>query len=333
MFHLRGFRMADDNTLILAHGDIDGMVAAAICWRQETSATKEARFTSARIVVDHLREASYNPPAALYVVDIPAKPDVLPVLGALVGVGCRVHWIDHHPWPPALERQMSDLGVVVTYKHAFNKPAGVLAAEKHGDADPDARRIGDICYAGPTIDRGETLEPWTEKWFWLLSGLVGRASQEYIGALAALCDPLTIPGSAESIEVQKKLTEGLRRDLAERHFPVKDLSGIKTVLLDLQSYGNAYSGQVFRAYPECHISVSYRDLRKFQLSLNRRYSLSFESLVGSGRQHYDPGRRLMVGGRPNLVAASFSTADVENVDLILGWIVELRRDGPWKGPL
>lgn len=160
------------NDLVVAHIDVDGMVAAAGLLRTLPDDTA-LRFSSYRLLADYLGRLTESEwvPRRLWVADLGiARGDlerVVTALDTLRSRGCRVFWFDHHTW-------QEDVAQAVRERcDAFHVVPGVTK--------PAALIVADVVQPGPMfgalareilVQRGATPNPVAASWFRCLACLM-----------------------------------------------------------------------------------------------------------------------------------------------------------------
>jgi len=169
-----------NNAIIIAHGDVDGMVCAALLIRKEKS-NCDLFFSNAKNIAFSLGRILkiQRKPARVYIADIPAGSEAVENVEALVNDdGVDVYWIDHHPWyGDDLRNRLDNVCKEVVYNEALSTPAGALMGRWLKDDDPYCGQIGQLCYA---FDKGTE---WERNWFRLLATYVGNSKREVLEQL------------------------------------------------------------------------------------------------------------------------------------------------------
>jgi oligoribonuclease NrnB/cAMP/cGMP phosphodiesterase (DHH superfamily) len=115
-------------SIIITHGDVDGMVCAAQIIRREKT-DWDVQFSNARYIKSKLRKILKleRLPKRIYITDIPANIKATELVEQLAKNGVEVFWIDHHPWPgTALAERLKQTCTCVVYNESMSTPAGVL---------------------------------------------------------------------------------------------------------------------------------------------------------------------------------------------------------------
>ena len=281
-------------TVIITHGDVDGMVCAAQLIRR-AKAKPEVLFSNGRWIASKLRAISRRErlPDEVYVTDIAAGAETVSAAGNLAERGVAIYWIDHHPWSgDGVLDQMVAVCERVIHNASLQTPAGVLLGQWLGAEDPYCDRIGRICYAG------ETGTPWERDWFRLLSTYVGECEQSILDRLAYDHD-LTEDDLARI--AAERAREDVAADILGRPPQVVATEGEATIAVyDTTDTPGVYLGhKVFR-----HHQVDYCLIRigpgKWQVASRPGSGQTLQALTGTHDLH---GLRIRVAGRPDRLLA------------------------------
>ena len=319
MFRCHAGRVAVEGSepyaVVVTHGDIDGMVAAAIVVRRERSVDCEVAFSNARGISKKLQQAlrRESPPGRLYVCDIPASADAYTVANALNEAGVEVRWIDHHPWDDVTPEQMTRVCKEVVYNEGTNTPAGVLAGEWQGERDAYCGRIGRICYAS---ERGTE---WERNWFRLLASYVGKGRKDVLERLA-FDRPFT-EGDKRRIADQALAETVAEAILAQSPRTVTTTDGRSMAVYDTSSKPGVFLGRKVLDRHEVDLCLIRVLPRKWQIACRPRDGLSLASLVG---EHAVRDGLLHVGGREKQLLAieviANAPAGVDLHEAIVDWV-------------
>lgn len=282
-----------NKSVIITHGDVDGMICAAQLIRKEKS-NCDLFFSNAKFIATHLNGIlnSQQEPERIYISDIPANSNAEKAIAVLAKNGSEVFWIDHHPWPDGLKEKIEKHCTQLVYNESMATPAGVLTGKWLKEEDPYYDQIGRICYA---FEKGSD---WERKWFKLLATYIGKSDREVLERLAYNQEFIEedIHRIAQQESSEKKAEEILRKAPDTR----KTQSGKSLAVYDTSQLDGIYLGQkVFH-----HHNVDFCLIRiseiKWQLASNPSIKHSMESLLG---QHMIEGMSFSVAGRKNELLA------------------------------
>lgn len=158
--------------LVVAHVDVDGMVAAAGLLRTLPDDTA-LRFTSYRLLPDYLERllASEWVPRRLWVADLGvAQADLDRTLVSLDGLrvrGAHVFWFDHHNWEEEVARAIRERCDAFNMVPGLAKPAALVVV----DAVQPGPRFGKLARE-ILIQRGATADAVAAAWFKCLACLM-----------------------------------------------------------------------------------------------------------------------------------------------------------------
>ncbi|RLF06424.1 MAG: hypothetical protein DRK00_01655 [Thermoprotei archaeon] len=151
--------------VVLAHGDLDGLAAAATLM----AALKEARGAQVRLEITQpynlhraLARVSAAPPDMLAIVDIGLDEatwqSTAEILRELIARGCRVLWVDHHVHSIRRSLELAEMGVALLYTSGGCASTLAREAFAHLTKDPSfyerLTRLGEIA-DGVTRGEGE----------------------------------------------------------------------------------------------------------------------------------------------------------------------------------
>ena len=286
--------------MVVTHGDIDGMVAAAIVIRKEGSADCEVAYSNARYISKKLHQTlgRESPPRRLYVCDIPSNADAYTAVNALNEMGVEVRWIDHHPWDGVTPEQMKRVCKEVIYHEGTCTPAGVLAGEWQGTRDAHCSRIGRICYA---YERGTE---WERNWFRLLASYVGKCRKDVLERLA-FDYPFT-EDDRRRIAEQERTETAAEVMLAQPPRTVTTAKGRSMAVYETLSKPGVYLGRKVFDRHEVSFCLVQVLPRKWQIACRPGEGLSLASLIG---EHTVQEVLLRVGGREKQLLAIEVLAD------------------------
>lgn len=279
-------------TIVVTHGDVDGMVCAAQLIRREKSDC-DVVFSNARWIASKLGavlRARALPPR-VYVTDIPADEKAASVVEKLAERSVGIWWVDHHPWPDGLVDRLGGICHEVIYNEAMSTPAGVLLGRWLAEEDPYCDKLGQICYA---YEKGT---PWERDWFCLLASYTGRSGRDVLERLA-YDRPFTAE-DRQRIDQQVESKQQAEEILAQKPRVEETAAGTMAVY-DLSDKQGVYLGKkVFKNHrvDYCLIRIS---TRKWQVASRPGSGLSLRALTGL---HDLDGTGIRVEGRPNRLLA------------------------------
>ena len=311
-----GMKDSSGKAIIIAHGDVDGMVCAAQLIRKEKS-NCELVFSNAKYIASSLKRIlkAQDKPNRVYIADIPADSKAVENVEALVDDGVDVYWIDHHPWSG--DDLMSRLGNVckeVVYNEAVSTPAGVLMGSWLKEEDPYFDQVGQLCYA---FDKGTD---WERNWFRLLATHIGKSDREVLERLAY--DRDFTEDDLGRIEQQER-SEQMSEEILHKEPDNRETNNDKIIAVyDTSKLAGIYLGQkVFKHHDVdyCLIRISER---KWQLASNPSKKYSMELLMG--KQYFDSMSFSFAGRKAALLAIVLEGRDdnIESHECLIDWLCE-----------
>ena len=304
-------------SVIITHGDVDGMVCAAQLIRRENSDC-DLYFSNARYIKSKLQEiCRYREyPEKLYITDIPLNNDAAAVVQQLVKKGVKIFWIDHHP---VLEKKiiarLKQVCDSVIYNEAMSTPAGVLLGQWLAGEDPYFDRIGQICYA---YEKGDA---WERNWFRLLSAYLGKADTAVLERLAYNLD--FTKEDLNTIEKQVEIEKLSEDMLGKKPHTEQTKKGKTMAVYDTTKTPGIYLGhKVFNHHSVDYCLIRILD-RKWQIASNPTSGLTLRALLG---KHNLDGIKIIVAGRPDeLLAIELEgyISSHEIHDKIIDWVKKL----------
>ncbi len=303
----------EHNSVIISHGDVDGMVCAAQLIRHEESKYK-LFFSNAKYVNYSLVRIlkSSQIPCRIYISDIPANAKSPKLLAALSRKGSELYWIDHHPWENGIKDDIENICKAVVYNESLQTPAGILMGRWLKDEDPYYDQIGKICYA---YEKGTD---WERNWFLLLSSYIGKSRNEVLERLAFNHD--FTEDDLKRIEQKKEDELKAQEILNSKPHTIQTQCNKILAIYDTSENQGVYLGhKVFN-----HHDVDYCLIRitetKWQLASNPSQKYPMKHLMG---EQYINKYRFTVAGRENELLAIESEAKMNNQgshQCLLGWL-------------
>jgi hypothetical protein len=279
---------SEARTVVVTHGDVDGMVAAAVMIRRERDATCDVQYSNATYVAGKLRQllGRASPPDRLYVCDIPANPHAYAAASALRNAGVDIYWIDHHPWDSVTPSQMREVCREVVYQEGTRTPAGVLAGQWQGKADPYCEKIGRICYA---YEHGTE---WERNWFRLLASYVGKCPREVLDRLA--WDRPLVEADRQRIAEQEAAEARSSAILSEKPRTEHAASGLAIAVYDTSNMPGVFLGRKVFDFHKIDLCLIRVRPAKWQIACRPGSERSLASLIGHCTLD---GVELRAGGR------------------------------------
>jgi hypothetical protein len=280
-------------SVIITHGDVDGMVCAAQLMRREKS-NCQIHFSNARWVHRKLSCLEADAVSRLYIADIPASVSAVRIVEELIGRGIEVHWIDHHPCDSGLVERLKRSCTRVEYNDELRTPAGVLLGRWLSGEDVHYLRIANICYCS------EKGSEWERNWFRLLSSYTGKRDESVLDVIERLAyDSDFSPDDLLRIESQIELEKLAEHVLEQEPLIVATRSGRQMVVYDVSDSPGVYLGKKVYQYHPVDFCLIRITTRKWQLSSAPGGTLLPSALVGD---HRLGDAEVSVQGRPSLLS-------------------------------
>lgn len=317
--NISGEGMGDSSgkAIIIAHGDVDGMVCAAQLIRKEKS-NCELVFSNAKYIASSLKRilTVQNKPNRVYIADIPANSKAVENVEALANDGVDVYWIDHHPWSGNdLMSRLNSVCKKVVYNEALSTPAGVLMGSWLKEEDPYYDKIGQLCYA---FAKGTD---WERKWFRLLATYIGKSDRIVLERLAY--DRAFTEDDLGRIEQQER-SEQMSEEILRKDPDNRETKTEKTIAVyDTSELSGIYLGRkVFKYHDDvdyCLIRISERN---WQLASNPSKKHSLELLMGM--QDIDSIPFSFAGRKNALLAIVLERKhdNIESHECLIDWLCE-----------
>ena len=303
-------------SLVISHGDVDGMVCAAQLIRQEGAGCGVVYSNAKKIGLELGKIAGDKDfPSRLFVTDIPANEACMEPVRKLVDAGVDVSWVDHHPWPEGLREQLEVLCEKVIHNVALSTPAGILLGQWLGERDEFCRRIGRICYA---YEKGSE---WERNWFRLLSSYVGKSTRGVLERLAsdAALTPDDLCRIARKVDDERAALQLLQRD----NPPVQTKQGRKMVIFDTFSgKQDLFLGKKVFKYHNADYALVRLSERKWQLAVNPGHPRDISHLSHTTEL---AAMHLRTGGRwERLIAIDVDerTIPANAHEMIVNWLAD-----------
>ena len=304
-----------NKSVIITHGDVDGMVCAAQLIRREKS-NCDLLFSNAKYIATFLYRLlkSQQRPNRIYISDIPANSKAEKAIAVLAKNGSEVFWIDHHPWPDGLKGKIEKHCANMVYNESMATPAGILTGKWLKEEDTYYDQIGRICYA---FEKGTD---WERKWFKLLATYVGKSDRNVIERLAYNRE---FTEEDHSRITQQECSERMAEEILRKDPDTrKTHSGKVLAVYDTSQLDGIYLGhKVFH-----HHNVDFCLIRiseiKWQLASNPSIKHSMESLLG---QHMIGVMSFSFAGRKNeLLAVELETrgGSPESHECLISWLCD-----------
>lgn len=160
------------NDLVLAHIDVDGMVAAAGLLRTLPDDTA-LRFSSYRLLTWFLERMAAGSwiPRRLWIADLGVGDHdadrAVVALDALRARGASIYWFDHHSWDEAAAEAVEERCEAFHVVPGVAKPAALIVTEVVQPGPRFSRLARDIL-----VSRGATMDPVAASWFRCLACLM-----------------------------------------------------------------------------------------------------------------------------------------------------------------
>lgn len=307
---------SNNNTIIIAHGDVDGMVCAAQLIRKEKS-NCDLFFSNAKYIASSLNRIlkAQKKPTLIYIADIPADSKAVEKVEKLAENGVDVYWIDHHPWSgDDLISRLNNVCKEVVYNESLSTPAGALLGRWLKEEDSYFDQIGQLCYA---FDKGTD---WERKWFRLLATYIGKSDREVLERLAYNKD--FTEGDLGRIEQQEKTEQMSEEILLKDPDTRKTKRGKEIAVYDTSQLDGIYLGhKVFKHHDVDFCLIRILE-RKWQLASNPSKKYSMESLMG--KQNID-NMIFSVAGRKNALLAIVLEGKDDNTkshECLINWLCD-----------
>ncbi len=277
--------------MIMAHGDVDGVISAVIAARSLGVEDPEIRFSGPRSVDSALSRVEGDG-GRLVLVDIAINPDRAEAVGEqlerLRDAGWDILWIDHHAWPEEVVERISSLADL-RLRPAPSAARVVLEELGGGDYEEELARIADdadtATYSDERARMFNSLTRDREKREYLVRALLaGRVDDERIRKWAE-----------ERLRKQERMVErGLRRSRLE-----ETSGGRRFAIVDLRPRGGPGSLISKRLADERGVDFSLviYSCERFSLYAGRDKSVNLKPLCEA---HRGGGHPYACGGRLRL---------------------------------
>ena len=226
-------RLAGARLLVIVfHGDLDGVVGAALLARWASSRGVGARLihSTVRGLRRRLRDAVYaarqGSPGGVAVVDIAVQGVADAIVYSQLLRGVPAAWFDHHPWPEGAEDRLRAAGVEV--HHRRDRVSAQLVAEALGLSDEYSKRLVEMALADDTCRPGVgDADRWRIVLRFLDEGGLVRAAE-------ALARGETWPSWADEILREKGRAYLERAEAVADRLRVHEVDGVRvaTILME-----------------------------------------------------------------------------------------------------
>lgn len=289
--------------LIIAHGDVDGVLSAVIAARSLKLKDPKVYFSGPRSIDRTLSKVPEGEGGGgernLIIVDVTINPDkigeVERELRRLSSSGWRIVWIDHHVWPEGgIERLSSYADIRVRLAPSA---ARVVFEELGGNGyEEELASIADdadtAAYKDERARMYNSLLRDREKRAYLLEALMeGRMKDERV-----------VKWARKKLEEQeRKIVEGLRRVRIET-----TSSGRKFALIDLRPRGGPGSLISRRLADKVDFSLVLYSCSKFSLYAGMDRNVDLRPVCeahGGGGHSYACGGRIDIGSLRKLLCS------------------------------
>jgi hypothetical protein len=308
--------VTNSNTIIITHGDVDGMVCAAQLIRREKSKC-DLIFSNAKYIKSSLARIlrSSIKPQRIYISDISANLNVIEIISALSKHGSQILWIDHHPWATGAKEELESYCSEIVYNESLQTPAGILMGRWLKGEDPYYEKVGNICYA---YEKGND---WERNWFRLLSSYIGNSKKDVLERLAY--DQDFTEDDLQRIEQKKKDELKAQQILNEipQSFETKNKKSL--AVYDTSKDKGIYLGHKVFEYHDVDYCLIRISSTKWQLACNPSKKYSMKQLMGI--QEIE-GQTFLLAGRENELLAIENQSGIElEADfhgLLVNWLCE-----------
>ncbi|AEM37912.1 hypothetical protein Pyrfu_0040 [Pyrolobus fumarii 1A] len=216
---------------IVFHGDLDGVVGAALLarWASDRGARWEAHHSTVRglprvlrNVVNKAKSMLGKPGIALVDLAVQSMGDAIIYANLLKGMPSA--WFDHHPWPSGAAERLLNVGVEVY--HLRDYVSAELVARTLGLNDEYSAKLVRIARADDTCEPGESE---ADKW-----RIVLRALRDPVKAVEAFARGDLWPDWAQQLyeeHVERYMSEAER--VAAR-LRVYEYNGVKVAVIPME---------------------------------------------------------------------------------------------------
>ncbi len=272
--------------LIIAHGDVDGVISAVIAARSLELEDAEVYFSGPRSI-DRALSKVPDGGERLVIVDVAMNPDKVDAveseLRRLRDSGWNVLWIDHHIWPDGVVDRLSRY-VDVRVRPAPSAARVVLEELGGRDYERELANIADdadtATYRDERAKMYNALTRDREKRAYLVEALMeGRLEDEKV-----------VRWAREKLRDQeRRVEEGLRRVRV-----LETASGRRFALIDLRPRGGPGSLISKRLSDEVDFSLVLYSCNKFSLYAGRDRSVDLRPIC---EEHGGGGHPYACGGK------------------------------------
>jgi len=276
--------------LIVAHGDVDGVISAVIAARSLGLEDAEVYFSGPRSI-DRALSKIANGGGRLVIVDVAMNPDKIDAveseLERLTNSGWDVLWIDHHIWPDGAIDRLSRYADV-RVRPAPSAARVVLEELGGGDYERELAEIADdadtATYGDERARMYNALTRDKEKRVYLVRALMeGRLEDERV-----------IKWAKERLRDQeRKVKKGLRRVKV-----LETKGGRRFALIDLRPKGGPGSLISKRLSNEVDFSLVLYSCSKFSLYAGKDRNVDLRPICeghGGGGHPYACGGKIEMG--------------------------------------